>query len=120
MTRLPNGLITFGPLANCTLDLCPLEASLLRYRPSIPANAVFIAIFGLSGLVHAFQGYKFKTWGFMSSMLAGCILEIIGYVGRLIIYNNPFDFNGFLMQISMCIHHHEIFGRAGISREKSY
>ncbi|KAI8682615.1 hypothetical protein NCS56_00384700 [Fusarium sp. Ph1] len=113
MTRLPNGLITFGPLANCTLDLCPLEASLLRYRPSIPANAVFIAIFGLSGLVHAFQGYKFKTWGFMSSMLAGCILEIIGYVGRLIIYNNPFDFNGFLMQI-ICITVAPVFFSAAI------
>ncbi|KAL2690034.1 hypothetical protein Neosp_004102 [[Neocosmospora] mangrovei] len=100
MSQLPNGLITFGPLANCTLDLCPLEASLLRYRPSIPATAVFIAIFGLSLFIHAFQGYKFKTWGFMSSMIAGCILEIIGYAGRLIIYNNPFDFNGFLMQIS--------------------
>lgn len=120
MSQLPNGLITFGPLANCTLDLCPLEASLLRYRPSIPATAVFIAIFGLSMVVHAFQGYKSKTWGFMSSMLAGCILEIIGYVGRLIIYNNPFDFNGFLMQISMSIRHHGMFGRAGISRGKSY
>ncbi|KAM0440066.1 hypothetical protein ACHAPT_001169 [Fusarium lateritium] len=100
MSQLPNGLITFGPLANCTLDLCPLELSLLRYRPSIPATAVFIAIFGLSLAVHAFQGIKSKTWGFMSSMLAGCILEIIGYVGRIIIYNNPFDFNGFLMQIT--------------------
>ncbi|KAH6894455.1 RTA1 like protein-domain-containing protein [Thelonectria olida] len=102
MATLPNGLVTFGPNANCTLDLCPLEASLLRYRPSIPANVVFICVFGLSMLLHVWQGWRTKTWGFMSCMISGCILEIIGYIGRLIVYNNPFDFNGFLMQI-ICI-----------------
>ncbi|KAF4466955.1 phospholipid-translocating ATPase [Fusarium albosuccineum] len=113
MSTLPNGLVTFGPSANCTLDLCPLEASLLRYRPNIPANVVFIAVFGVSMAVHAFQGVKSKTWGFMASMLAGCVLEILGYVGRLIIYNNPFDFNGFLMQI-ICITVAPVFFSAAI------
>lgn len=51
--------------------------------------------------LHIFQGIKMKTWGFMASMMAGCILEIIGYVGRLIIHDNPFDFIGFLLQIIM-------------------
>ncbi|PLB52470.1 RTA1-domain-containing protein [Aspergillus steynii IBT 23096] len=102
MSTLPGGLIAFGPDANCTLSLCPLEASILRYKPSIPASCVCIAIFGLSLAVHTLQGWKARSWGFMASVIAGCILEIIGYVGRLIIYNNPFDFNGFLMQI-ICI-----------------
>lgn len=101
MSTLPNGLVTFGPQANCTLDLCPLEASLLRYQPSIPANVVFICVFALSMLVHIYQGWRTRTWGFMACMICGCILEIIGYIGRLIIHHNPFDFNGFLMQISM-------------------
>ncbi|KAJ4254424.1 hypothetical protein NW762_010022 [Fusarium torreyae] len=113
MSTLPNGLITFGPDANCTLDICPLEASILRYQPNIPANAVFIAVFGLSMAIHAFQGIKMRTWGFMLSMMAGCILEIIGYVGRLIIHNNPFDFNGFLMQI-ICITVAPVFFSAAI------
>ncbi|KAK7418211.1 hypothetical protein QQZ08_011364 [Neonectria magnoliae] len=102
MASLPNGLITFGPSANCTLDTCPIEASLLRYQPNIPATAVPIAIFGVSLLLHSWQGARAKTWGFMGSMLCGCILEIIGYVGRLIIHDNPFDFTGFLIQI-ICI-----------------
>lgn len=97
---LPHGLIAFGPLANCTLDLCPLEWSILRYQPNIPANAIFIAVFGISMAVHAWQGWQFRSWGFTASMISGCILEIIGYVGRLIIHDNPFDFSGFLMQIS--------------------
>ncbi|KAF4997801.1 hypothetical protein FGRMN_3595 [Fusarium graminum] len=113
MSTLPNGLVTFGPRANCTLDTCPIEASILRYQPNIPANAVFISVFGLSIVIHAFQGIKMRTWGFMASMMAGCILEIIGYVGRFIIHDNPFDFNGFLMQI-ICITVAPVFFSAAI------
>ncbi|EWY89044.1 hypothetical protein FOYG_10021 [Fusarium oxysporum NRRL 32931] len=100
-TPLPGGLISFGSDANCTLELCPLESSILQYQPNVPANAIFIGVFGLSMALHIFQGIKMKTWGFMASMIAGCILEIIGYVGRLIIHDNPFDFIGFLLQIIM-------------------
>ncbi|KAF5576662.1 phospholipid-translocating ATPase [Fusarium pseudocircinatum] len=100
-TPLPDGLISFGSDANCTLELCPLESSILRYQPNVPANAIFIGVFGLSMALHIFQGIKMKTWGFMASMMAGCILEIIGYIGRLIIHDNPFDFIGFLLQIIM-------------------
>ncbi|KAF5648327.1 phospholipid-translocating ATPase [Fusarium sp. NRRL 52700] len=100
-TPLPDGLISFGSDANCTLELCPLESSILRYQPNVPANAIFIGVFGLSMALHIFQGIKMKTWGFMTSMMAGCILEIIGYIGRLIIHDNPFDFIGFLLQIIM-------------------
>ncbi|KAF9773389.1 hypothetical protein IL306_008829 [Fusarium sp. DS 682] len=99
-TTLPDGLISFGSDANCTLELCPLESSILRYQPNIPANAIFIGVFGTSMAIHIFQGIKMKTWGFMASMMAGCILEIVGYVGRLIIHDNPFDFTGFLLQIT--------------------
>ncbi|KAH7157745.1 RTA1 like protein-domain-containing protein [Dactylonectria estremocensis] len=102
MATLPNGNIPFGPNANCTLDICPLETSLLRYQPNVPSTIVFISVFGLSLVLHTYQGARTKTWGFMISMISGCILEIIGYVGRLIIHDNPFDFIGFLLQI-ICI-----------------
>ncbi|KAL4880672.1 parasitic phase-specific protein PSP-1 [Aspergillus karnatakaensis] len=97
---LPDGLISFGPDANCTLDLCPLESSILQYQPSIPANSLFVAIFGLPLVVNLVQGIYYRTWGYMASLLAGCILEIAGYVCRLILHDNPFDFIGFLLQIS--------------------
>ncbi|KAF6824854.1 parasitic phase-specific protein psp-1 [Colletotrichum plurivorum] len=99
-TKLPNGLRTFGPKANCTLEICPLQASLLQYQPSIPVNSTFIALFALAAIIHAIQGFRAKTWGFMSSMIGGCLIEIVGYVGRLILHDNPFSFVGFLIQIS--------------------
>lgn len=103
-TKLPNGLRTFGPKANCTLEICPLQASLLQYQPSIPVNGTFIALFALAAIIHAVQGFRAKTWGFMSSMIGGCLIEIVGYVGRLILHDNPFSFGGFLIQISkLCL-----------------
>lgn len=99
-THLPNGYKSFGPKANCTLEVCPLEASLLRYRPSVPVNGAFIGLFALAMIIHTIQGLRSKNWGFMASMIGGCLLEIVGYVGRLILNDNPFSFGGFLLQIS--------------------
>ncbi|UNI17581.1 hypothetical protein JDV02_003913 [Purpureocillium takamizusanense] len=96
---LPNGLIAFGPDANCTLALCPVEWSVYQYRPSLPANIVFLALFALAAAVHIFLGVRWRSWGFMAGIILGCLTEIIGYVGRILLYNNPFDFGGFLMQI---------------------
>ncbi|KAK1963170.1 parasitic phase-specific protein PSP-1 [Colletotrichum sublineola] len=113
MATLPDGLVAFGPGANCTLELCPLEWSILRYQPSIPASGTFIAFFALALIIHAVQGIRWKTWGFTASIICGCVLEIIGYVGRLIIHDNPFDFQGFLIQI-ICITVAPVFFSAAI------
>jgi hypothetical protein len=99
---LPNGRVPFGPSANCTLETCPLEASILQYRPYQGASGTFIAVFALSLIVHAYQGVRTRSWGFMGSMICGCLLEIAGYVGRLVIYDNPFNFGGFITQIGEC------------------
>jgi hypothetical protein len=100
MSGYPNNLIPFGPWSNCTLDLCPVEWSVFQYRPSIAANATFIALFGLFLAADVFLGIRYKTWGHMACVAAGNILQIIGYIGRILLYGNPFGFNEFLIQIS--------------------
>lgn len=101
MSKLPHNLISFGPDANCTLDICPLEASLLQYRPSLPVNSLFIAIFGFTTVAHLVQGFRTRSWGFMASIVCGNLLEIVGYVGRILLHDNPFLFSGFVMQIGI-------------------
>lgn len=91
--------IAFGPMANCTLDLCKLEWSVFQYLPNIPANATFLAAFGLLMVVHVMQGIRYKAWTFTSCMVAGCGLELVGYVGRIMLHGNPFDFNAFLVNL---------------------
>ncbi|EEQ87219.2 parasitic phase-specific protein PSP-1 [Blastomyces dermatitidis ER-3] len=87
-------------IRDCTLETCPIEASIFKYRPSLPANAAFLSLFGLSGLIHLLQLLVLRSnYAFSIPILLGCIGEIIGYVGRLILYNNPFSIDGFLIQI---------------------
>lgn len=109
----PGDLITFGPHANCTLDLCPIEYSVYKYRPSVPANATFVALFGVSIFVHVILGIRWRQWNFMALMVLGSLVEIGGYAGRLILHNNPFSFGGFMDQIVL-ITTAPVFYTAGI------
>ncbi|KAF4973575.1 hypothetical protein FZEAL_9294 [Fusarium zealandicum] len=95
----PNGLIVFGPDANCTLDLCPIEWSVYQYRPSLAANIIFIILYAIAIGIHTYLGIRWRSWFYMSFMITGCFFEIIGYIGRLILYSNPFSFPGFMLQI---------------------
>lgn len=99
MLQYPNNLVPFGPDANCTLELCPAEWSIQGYQPSMPANCVFIALFAIALLIHVGEGIKFRVLGFTVMVAIGCLDEIIGYVGRLILYKNPFSNVGFLVEI---------------------
>ncbi|KAI2776588.1 parasitic phase-specific protein PSP-1 [Daldinia loculata] len=99
---LPPGVITFGPVATCTLDTCPIEWTVYGYRPSLAANITFIALFGLGGILHAILGFRRKTWWFMGCMIVCSINACIGYGGRVWLYYEPFSFDAFLMQM-ICI-----------------
>ncbi|KAM0562070.1 hypothetical protein ACHAPJ_002514 [Fusarium lateritium] len=103
----------FGSDSPCDLDTCPIEWSLYGYRPSLAANIVFIALFASLGLVHAYLGFRWKSWGFMTGMLLGCMSEVIGYVGRVMMYYNPFSFNAFMIQI-VCLTVAPVFYTASI------
>lgn len=105
--------VTFGPDANCTLALCPVEASIQSYRPALAVQIAFIALFGVSTLIHLAQGIRYRTWFFASMMAVGCIGEMIGYGGRILLYKNPFSFDGFIIQIC-CITISPVFFAAAI------
>lgn len=112
-SSLPGNVIVYGPKANCTLEICPVEWSVYQYRPSLPANATFIALFGLAMAIHIFLGIRWRTWGFMVFMILGCTEAIAGYVGRILLYRNPFSFAGFMLQI-VCITSAPVFYTAAI------
>jgi hypothetical protein len=84
----------------CNLETCPVEWSIFQYQPNLPANAIFIAIFGISMLVHIYQGYRWKQWTFATLVAVGCAIEMIGHGGRIIMHNDPWSFSGFMLQIS--------------------
>jgi hypothetical protein len=84
---------------HCDLAHCDVRDSIMYYRPSLAANSAFLALFALSGLAHIAQGTITRKPYFLSAMALGCTAEVIGYIGRLMSWNNPFSLNGFLIGI---------------------
>lgn len=80
--RPPPNVVVFGPEANCTLDICPVEISVYGYRPSLAANVTFIALYAVASAVHTYLGFRWKQWWFSACMLVGAVNAIIGYAGR--------------------------------------
>lgn len=95
----PGNVVIFGPEANCTLALCPITWSVYQYRPSLPANIIFLVLFDLAMVVHIYLGCRWRSWWFMVFMILGCLVEMVGYIGRIVMYKNPFNFAGFMIQI---------------------
>ncbi|RDW82835.1 hypothetical protein BP6252_03947 [Coleophoma cylindrospora] len=98
---------------NCTLDTCNVKASIFQYRPSLGANAAFIALFGIAFVLHLLQGLRWRTWTFMGLVLCGCASEMIGYGGRIMMSGNPWNFTGFMLQI-VCVTFAPVFFTAAI------
>ena len=97
----PSGVVYFasGKQSNCTLGACPIEISTYGYRPSLPFQSLLIALYFLCALAQSYLGWRYKNWSYMSAMLLGCICEIIGYAGRILMWQNPWNHPGFIIQI---------------------
>jgi hypothetical protein len=82
---------------------CPVEGTLYGYTPSLAANAFFAGFFGLALLLQIYLGIRYKTWTYMIAIGLGCLAETIGYIGRIMLSNNPYDDIGFNIQIVLLI-----------------
>jgi hypothetical protein len=77
---------------SCSVETCPLASSFFEYRPSLAANGVFIALFSLSLVGYLGQALILRNFlGFAVCMVGGCILEVLGYIGRIMSYYNPWN-----------------------------
>ena len=88
-----------GDNANCTISACPVELSVYGYRASLPFSATLIALYAICAIAQAYLGWRHRSWGFMAAMITGCFVEILGYVGRILMWQNPWGNSGFIMQI---------------------
>ncbi|KAG9228552.1 RTA1 like protein-domain-containing protein [Amylocarpus encephaloides] len=80
-----------GRYRNCTLETCPISASVYGYLPNKAANYFFLVCFAISCLAHFFQGAKSRSWTFMIAFGIGAFGETVGYVGRILLRKNPFS-----------------------------
>ncbi|KAH8804861.1 putative RTA1 domain protein [Xylogone sp. PMI_703] len=87
------------PLDNCTLKTCSLVYGEVQYQPSLAANLTYLTVFAVLLFVQAVLGCVYRSWGFLVGMSLGLLLEIVGYVGRVGLHNDPFSFNDFVIQL---------------------
>ncbi|KAJ0420273.1 RTA1 like protein-domain-containing protein [Aspergillus carlsbadensis] len=99
MTEMPTNETLLQNTELCTLDTCPLELGIVQYLPLLWAQILFMAIFGAAVIPQLIFGIRYKTWTFMVAMVLGLIGEVIGYGGRIMIHDNPFKLDGFLMYL---------------------
>ncbi|PVH73276.1 RTA1-domain-containing protein [Cadophora sp. DSE1049] len=78
---------------------CPLEATIYAYRPNIGGNSFFLAGFSICLIAQIYLGIRHKTWSWLGCLFVGCAMELIGYIGRLMMNNNPWSDTAFRIQI---------------------
>jgi len=83
----------------CKLGECPISWATISYIPNLGGNVVYMICFLVLLGVQIFFGVRHKTWAFMVCMIFGILLEIIGYVGRILLHDNPFIMNNFLVYL---------------------
>jgi len=86
-------------LCNSVSPECPVSGTLYGYYPNLGANAFFAALFGLLLIAQLVIGTLTRTWTFMLAVGIGIFGEMAGYIGRLIMHQNPWSNPGFEMQI---------------------
>ncbi|EGE84560.1 parasitic phase-specific protein PSP-1, variant [Blastomyces dermatitidis ATCC 18188] len=99
---------------SCTFEICDIENSYYGYRPTRSANIAFAVIFGVSFLAYVVQAFTSRRFlGFSIAMVLGTLCELIGYIGRILMYDNPWAQNPFMVQIC-CLTIGPAFLAAGI------
>ncbi|KAF2787448.1 RTA1-domain-containing protein [Melanomma pulvis-pyrius CBS 109.77] len=99
----PDTCTAIGPDPSGSGLECTIEGTLYGYYPSLGANAFFAAFFGLCLVLQLGLGIKYKTWTYMIALGFGCLGELIGYIGRIMLHNDPFSELGFQIQICCLI-----------------
>ncbi|KEF59019.1 uncharacterized protein A1O9_03862 [Exophiala aquamarina CBS 119918] len=78
---------------------CPVELTTYGYYPNLGANAFFVALFGVCLIATLFLGIRKRTWTYMAVLTIGTFGEAVGYVGRILMHDNPWSDAGFKTQI---------------------
>lgn len=98
----------------CDLSTCDVTIwGFVKYVPSLPGNLLFLLLIYAFGVAQIWLGIKFRTASICLCMLAGLAMESTGYIGRLLLHQNPFLRGWFLMYM-ICLTIGPVFFAAAI------
>lgn len=70
---------------DCTPATCPITAGFLSEPPSLVGSAVILAAFATLALANMWIGVGRNTATYSLVLVAGLVLEVVGYSGRLLL-----------------------------------
>ncbi|KAF2999308.1 hypothetical protein E8E13_004780 [Curvularia kusanoi] len=86
----------------CTVGTCPPSWQVIEYRPSVAGNSIYLTFFTLLLLAQLALGWRYRShgvWKYTAIMSVGVLGEMVGYVGRILLYQNPFLMNNFFVNL---------------------
>lgn len=87
----------------CTYSTCPIpDFGLLDYRPNLASNLIFVTLFGIGFVINTFLAIRYRIWGFLLAMGGACAMEVVGYAGRVMLWQDVFDMNNFTIYLVGC------------------
>lgn len=79
--------------------ICPVIATTYGYYPNFGGNIFFTILFGICAILSVAFGVKSRTWTYTAALFSGTVLECLGYVGRVMMHDNPWSGDAFKLQI---------------------
>ncbi|KAI9373440.1 RTA1 like protein-domain-containing protein [Aspergillus egyptiacus] len=92
---------------------CPVEATTYAYYPNLGGNIFFAVFFGVLGVLQTGVGIYYRAWTIMVALAGGGFMELAGYIGRILMNENPWNDDAFKLQI-VCLVLAPTFVAAGI------
>ncbi|KAJ5971569.1 uncharacterized protein N7479_001487 [Penicillium vulpinum] len=92
---------------------CPVELTTYGYYPNFGGNIFFTVFFGVLGICQTGLGVYYRTWTFLIALLVGTFMEMAGYIGRVLMNDNPWSGPAFKLQI-VCLILAPTFVAAGV------
>ncbi|KAI0453451.1 RTA1 like protein-domain-containing protein [Xylaria acuta] len=71
----------------CAAADCP--RAFLYQPPTLTPNVILLAFFATLIPVALALGARYRSLGFTTAIATGLVLEVVGYVGRLLLHSNP-------------------------------
>lgn len=78
---------------------CPVEGGFYAYDPNTGGNAVLLAAFAILVPAVLFLGIRFRTPLFSATLATGLLLDVAGFLGRVLLKNSPESQGLFLLSL---------------------
>ncbi|KAI5120896.1 hypothetical protein M0805_002996 [Coniferiporia weirii] len=79
--------------------LPPEPPSLYGYTPTTSVCFAFIALFAVSAVIHGCEAVAYKLWWFLALACLSSVMEVFGWLGRLLSSFAPADLTAYTIQI---------------------